>query len=456
MQSPLDYRQPKRAYQRRNLQDLWGKPRVSELHDGDGMGRWRGSAPPRQAGSPLDDTAEAEVRRRIAERGRVTFAEFSELALYNPAGGYYTGESHNDYFTSPEVHPAFGALLARLAHRVWNLLERPSRFDVVELGSGGGQLAQDFTSYASGLCPSFGSKVNYLAIDRAGSGRQTARRDFEQLIASGVPLRHVNGFVMSNELVDSFPVHRFEIRDGAVHEVYVTLAGDELVEELGEPSTPLIEERLASIDGLLFDGLRGELNLGIRPLMKQVAGALASGVVLTIDYGHEARELYSPVRKTGTLQTYRRHLFGSEPYCNIGKQDITAHVDFSALEDEGSAAGFRTLGLTTQENALEALGLGGVFRQSGWAALPPSMRARNRLAVEELVQPDGLGGFKWLFQAKGLDIRDVAELFAAPLECRGCASDPVLPLALHDRVRLGESKSVGATFELEELWPSEW
>ena len=418
------------------------------------MGRGRRPAPSREASSQVAHPADAEVRRQIRERGRITFAEFTEIALYDQVGGYYTRGPLGDYFTSPEVHPAFGALLARLAHRVWDLSGRLFRFDVVELGSGNLQLAKDFTSYAGDLCEDFYNALCYLAIDRTRADKRPSGAGFEQLVACGVPLRNVAGLVLSNELVDAFPVHRFQIRSGAVQEIYVTLDGDEIQEELGEPSTPLIEERLTKLDIQLPDGFRGEVNLGVRPFMAHLAGALSRGVVLTIDYGDQSRHLYSSARSAGTLRTFQRHRIGNAPYSGIGTRDITASVDFSALEEEGAVVGLRSQWMATQAMALMALGIRDVVEQPSWISLSPSLRAQNRLAIEELVNPDGLGGFKWLFQSKGLVVSKLEELLESPLECPGCAASSTLPLSKGDRLPLGEGRHAGATFELEELWPS--
>lgn len=417
------------------------------------MGRRRRAASTRKASTQIAFSAEAEIRRRIRERGRITFAEFAEVALYHPHGGYYTQAPRNDYFTSPQVHPAFGALLARFAHRVWARLEYPSRFDVIELGSGNGQLAQDFASYSKELCEDFQSALRYLAVDRSRLRTPEAGAGIDRLISTGVPLRNVNGLILSNELVDAFPVHRFEMNAGAVQEIFVTMHGEDIQESLGKPSTPLIEERLAKLDCQLPDGFRGEVNPGIRPMMIQIAGALGSGVVLTIDYGEYARDLYSPTRSGGTLRTFQSHLLGNRPLTGIGSQDITASVDFTALQEEGEQAGLRSLGMTTQADALSSLGIREVVRQPSWTALHPSARARNRMALEELARPHGLGAFKWFLQSKGLDVSCYGRLLEGPLECAACSTAPPLPLSVSDRVPLREGGHAGATFELDVLWP---
>ena len=139
-------------------------------------------------------------------------------------------------------------------------------------------------------------------------------------------------------------------------------------EEFGPPSTDRMAERLSALPRQLPDGFRGEVNLGLGDWMTDAAAALDSGYILTIDYGCEADELYSDARPRGTFQTYYKHVDGSSPYQRIGRQDMTAHVDFSALIAEGLNAGLRPVFLTIQAEFLASL---------GFNAMLTSMRARD-------------------------------------------------------------------------------
>ena len=166
----------------------------------------------------------------------------------------------------------------------------------------------------------------------------------DRVIADGLPFAGVTGCLLSNEFVDAFPVHRFKMVQGEVLEVFVTLdKSGNFDEMLDSPSTPLLEERLRRLDFALEEGQRGEINLRAESWLDDVARALDRGFVITIDYGHEAAELYSPLRRFGTLQTYYRHTDGGSPYQRIGRQDITAHVDFSLLQAGGQAAGLNAI-----------------------------------------------------------------------------------------------------------------
>ncbi|NQU96860.1 MAG: SAM-dependent methyltransferase, partial [Chloroflexi bacterium] len=238
------------------------------------------------------------LRERIRAAGRITFAGFMEAALYAPSGGYYNRPKRiaaaGDFFTSPSAHPAFGALICAQLREMARLLDDPDPFTVLEMGAGDGTLARDIAAYAPRLDPGFAARLRHVAIDRAGGGRDVPRSPAgpgpEAVRAAGLPIRGAVGCVLSNELLDSFPVHRFVIRDGVVRELYIALDGDRLVQEEGPPSTPAIEARLESAGRQLPDGYHGEVNLRLDAWAEDVSGALDRGFVLTVDYGHSAED----------------------------------------------------------------------------------------------------------------------------------------------------------------------
>ena len=336
-----------------------------------------------------------------------------ELALYHPGGGYYSGPhafaASDDYFTSPAAHPAFGALLGVQLHRMWEALAWPRPFVVIEMGAGNGLLARDILRCAAGLPPDFHEALRYVALDRRSAPQRVSSA--QSLVAEGVPFKGVVGCFISNELVDSFPVHRFRIDRGRAREAYVTCDdSNNLVEVLGEPSSPRLRERLAAVGGPLPDGFRGEVNLEAARWMEGVSAALKRGFLVTIDYGHEAEELYSPQRSNGTLRTYYNHTYGANPYERIGKQDITAHVDFSHLAETGQPLGLSTLALLTQAQYLAGLGFRSLLRRLRSMGLAQQERDSNVMAMLELVKQDGLGGFKVLIQEKATGVGGVGEL----------------------------------------------
>lgn len=398
---------------------------------------------------------ESKIRKRLATRGKIPFAEFMGLALFDPEGGYYTDEAlfgpAGDYFTSPATHPAFGALVAVQLQRMWEVLDHPARFTVVEMGAGNGLLAGDVVEYAAGRSSDFSGCLNYVAVDRFRPADESkAPDDTHRIIADGVPLSQVTGCFLSNELVDSFPVHRFQIHRGTVNEIYVALTEDgEFTEVTAEPSTPLLAERIEELALSLPDGFRGEVNLGIPPWLSQVSNALKRGFVVTIDYGYEAAELYSQARAGGTLQTYYRHTQGGSPYQRVGRQDITAHVDFSALGSTGNSLGLQLLGLRTQARFLRDLGFEAMHQKVRGLGLSDRERNANTMAMLELVKPEGLGGFKVHVQERGSGVTGLDQL--TPAEPAPGQLD--VPLLGPRHMPLMEGRYPHLEWDPGDLWP---
>ncbi len=364
-----------------------------------------------------------------------------ELALYHPVDGYYAGErigAEGDYYTSSIAHPAFGALICIQLHAMWEALGGPSPFHAVEVGAGTGLLARDVVEFSRHLPDGFREALRYVAVDRTPPARLDSggsRYDgVDWATCSGLPFEGLVGCVVSNELVDSFPVHRFEIEEGAVREVYVTLVDDTFAEMLDEPSTPLLAQRVSELN--FIEGFRGEVNPGIGPWAAEVARALDRGFVLTIDYGYEAAELYSSKRPRGTLKTYSRHTQGADPYRSVGRQDLTAHVDFSAVVAEGDAAGLRPLVLQSQSAFLRSLGLDGWLHRLHAEGLPQREHDANMMAMRDLVRSDGLGAFKVLVQEKGAGVGDPARLSPDA----GLAAGLPVPLLRPEHIRLLEGR----------------
>ena len=399
------------------------------------------------AGPPLAPTrAERAIRRRIARRGPVTFAEYMGLALYG-SGGYYTRADYSplaDYYTSPQVHPAFGALLAVALFRCWALLDRPAPFVVIEPGAGDGLLCRDILAAAAYLPDGFAGAVRYVAVDvRRGAGWESGLGNARRVTGDALrlPVRAGVGCVISNELLDALPVHRVRMEGGRLRELYVDVAPDvadgyegALVERAGEPSTPALAGRLSEAGVAPVEGQTAELCIRYDAWAQSVAGALSSGFVITIDYGRAAADLYDPAqRPDGSLVTYRNHVQTDAPLLDAGRQDITAQVDFTSAQRAGERAGLTTVGNVAQGWLLQRLGLQTLRRKGapasgmagGWQTLAPdasgglpeflpdgfdaggldagSDASRAWLtALTHLIRPGGLGDFRALVQAKGL------------------------------------------------------
>ena len=393
--------------------------------------------------------AEGEIRRRIAEQGRITFAEFMELALYWPEGGHYSSlhpsKPLENFYTATTAHPAFGSLLSLQLFQVWQLLERPCPFWVVEMGGADGLLARDILAYCGHLPPDFRDSLRYLCLDRS-QAPGGAQDSVQRITASSLPLKGVVGCFLSNELVDAFPVHRVTMSDGRLQEVYVTLRDGGLVEELEEPSTPALQERLDAVNVTLEEGRVVEVNLAAGIWMESVAAALDRGFVITIDYGTSARELYSRPDVGGTLRCYHRHMEVGNPYRRIGEQDITSQVDFTSLVSQGRRHGLEVLGYVTQGHFLRALGLGHMVRRLRAEGLEQRRVEANSIGMLELVKAGGMGDFKVLVQGKKVGTPSLWGIEASDEPASILEGLPV-PLRSEEHIPLLEGRYAHASYD---------
>jgi SAM-dependent MidA family methyltransferase len=305
------------------------------------------------------------IRARIRREGPISFRDFMEMALYEPALGYYTSPESEigrtgDYYTSPHLHPLFGAMLGKQIEEMWRLLGGPPAFDVIEMGAGRGHLALDMMEYLDGR--EIHPALSYTIVEKNPAFEARQRELLGEhsrgmrWVSSLSEVSPVRGCLLTNEVLDALPVHLVEMRDG-LREVFVTLAKDEFEEALLSPSTGEIGEYLDEYAGELPEGYRTEVNLDARDWLREVSGVIEEGFLLTIDYGFPARDYYSEERTRGTLLCYHRHQMRENPYRNVGEQDITAHVNFSFLKKEGERLGLRTLGFARQGTYLVSLGI---------------------------------------------------------------------------------------------------
>ena len=350
---------------------------------------------------------------RIVDEGPITFREFMAIALYEPSLGYYcsgrqTMGREGHYLTSPEVSPIFGAIVGRQLREMWELMGSPARWDIVEVGAGNGTLCRDVLRWAQQRAPELFQACWYVVVEPfpALASRQhdlIVRESLEPKVCwSGEIPDAIEGCVLSNELLDSMPVHRVQADAGKLREVFVNWDGNQFREELGEASTSEIEHYFGRLALMLGEGCRAEVNLEAVDWMSRAGAALRTGFMLTFDYGYEAGELYAPWRKEGTLLCFYKHNPSNDPYARIGRQDMTSHVDFTSLRRAGEAAALKTLGLVSQAQFLTNLGIGEALAASG-GELSLEERLARRRAVSELVDPAGLGRIKVLGQAQGIE-----------------------------------------------------
>jgi SAM-dependent MidA family methyltransferase len=342
----------------------------------------------------------SRIKDRIRREGRITFEAFMSMALYEPRLGYYASPETEigragDFYTSPHLHPAFGWMMARQLEEMWDFMGK-GPFTVVEQGPGKGWLARDILDHLKGreIYGNLGYCLCEVNPDLAKSQRGLLIEHKERLlwIESLAAVGPVKGVFLSNELLDAFPVHVVEKRNGRFMEVYAALDGDDFVEILGPASTPGIEKYFLDFppEEELPEGYRTEVNLAMKGWLKEVADALEEGFVITVDYGWPAWEYLSPERNRGTLLGYFRHRVTENFFENIGEQDMTAHVNFSALKKWGEDVGLRCLGFCPQgtylvsagiDELMEGLSQDGILKIKG-LLLPGTMGETHKIMIQ--------------------------------------------------------------------------
>ena len=367
------------------------------------------------------------IAERIAAtpQRRITFAKFMNLALYHPTLGYYTavgqkiGGAGADFYTSPDVSPAFGQLIARQIAQCWQLMGQLVNFTIVEQGAGVGKLAADILNELRTSQPDFYATLTYAIVEISPDLQARQRealpaaapvRWHEQLAQVGP----IEGVILSNELVDAFPVHIVVGQEGGgLVEVYVTTGdvhADEtfdpdaanLREIIAEPSSPALAQYFAHLGITIPPNNRAEVNLAALDWLAEVASVLRRGYVITIDYGNRADRLYSPRRTDGTLLCYYQHTLSGNPYARLGRQDITAQVDFTTLQQHGEELSLHTIGLTNQAAFLTSLGLSDILQGLPSLGLSDEQFIRQRAGLLRLIEMGGLGRFQVLLQGKGV------------------------------------------------------
>ncbi len=338
------------------------------------------------------------------------------LCLYHPEFGYYmqarerTGMA-GDYFTSADLHPVFARLIARQAAEIWETMGRPAPFAWVEMGAGRGLFARDFLAWTKENLPDFAAALAYFDIE-PGQAQRTRLAD--RMSAAGLEmsarllenvdqLQPVVGCFFSNELVDAFPVSVVTRHGGRLKEIYITANGNDLAEKVGPISNTAVAAYVARYAKSLEEGHRAEVNLSALRWITSVAGKLARGFAITIDYGDLAEFLYTEDRPRGTLLAYRGHTTSEDFFSTPGENDLTAHVNFTSLIDTGRECGLEFTGFTTQEKYLMALGEANEFADLYDVGQNELQKLQARLKLKRLISPVGMGTvFKVLIQHRGV------------------------------------------------------
>ena len=349
----------------------------------------------------------------------ITFADYMDLVLYHPQKGYYSSAqidigSQGDFFTSSSLGSDFGELLAEQFKEMSAVLNSSDSFTLVEVGAGTGSLAADILHYFKIQYPDFYQNIKYIIVEESQgliAEQKHKLQEFEIVTWKSwqdITDNSIVGCIFSNELIDAFPVHQIVVEDQTVKEIYLTWENNQIKEIIDNISSPRLLEyfQLVDIDLTRDDypgNYRTEVNLKALDWLQVVTNKIKKGYLLTIDYGYSASKYYHPQRYQGTLNCYYQHRHHHNPYVNLGEQDITTHVNFTALEKQGNLLGLETVGLTQQGLFLMALGLGDRLSElsNGNYTLPEILKRRD--ALHQLINPTGLGGFKVLIQGKEID-----------------------------------------------------
>jgi SAM-dependent MidA family methyltransferase len=384
---------------------------------------------------PVREKIEEEIR----QRGPMPFSRYMQVCLYDPTDGYYSRNAEQfgkagDFYTSSDIHAVFGRLLARQFDEIWQALARPARIEILELGPGRGLFARDVLDWSRKKFPDFFSALTYTLQesspalqaklqeklrDHIGAGkaavaqthvgaaapgcpgeRNAATVDVHRALAPGVPL-----IVFANEFFDALPVEILSTR-GKLH----IAVEDDRLREIWLP--PLAEE-LEFLDryGVQPEpGERIEVPAFARHWACQIARSIQRGALLIIDYGY-TRNLQLAGRYRGTLMAHRQHSASSDPYQAPGEQDLTAHVNFTALATACEQAGMHCEQLLTQSQFLMGIGEKNQFADAFEDCRMPRERAKVALQLKHLATPAGMGEtFQVLMASRGIDSKIIASL----------------------------------------------
>ncbi|HKN84785.1 MAG TPA: SAM-dependent methyltransferase [Pyrinomonadaceae bacterium] len=339
------------------------------------------------------------LKERIRREGPITFHDWMKTALYDPAGGYYQKSDlvrwgrEGDYRTSPERSELFAATFARYFAKLYDELQRPADWTIVEGGAGDGSFAWSVLQTLADRHPAVFEATRYLVCELSVDGRRRAQ---ERLVGFGERVQFCTelpdverGLYFSNELLDSFPVHRVVKKDEKSSELYVSVASNGDFEwSFGPLSTTRLTEFIENYSPRPGDGQIIEINLEIDDWLAQVANRLTNGFVITVDYGAEAVELYdSTLRPEGTLRAFSRHGFVDDVLAQPGEYDITATVSWTQVKTVGERLGLRVVEFASQNKFLLNAGLLEELEHRMTTTDSDAERARLSTGAREMILP---------------------------------------------------------------------
>ncbi len=363
----------------------------------------------------------AVIREEIRKSGVISFARFMELALYCPETGYYEAKKDivgqgGDFITSVSVGSLFGELLAfQLAEWLGELPIADCRLPIVEAGAHDGRLAADILGWLQAHRPGLFEKIEYVIVEPSPVRRRwqeemlTGFADKMSWVSQLCELKirqsatgsrqSVNGIIFSNELLDAFPVHRhgWDAGTKSWFEWGVALEGEYFRwVKLQHPISGAQQLCPSELENVLPDGYIVETSPAAGGWWREAAAVLSRGKLLAIDYGHPAEEMFSPARTRGTLRAYHQHHVTDDLLANPGEQDLTAHVNFPAIQKAGEDAGLRTEQFCTQPQFLTR-----ILQRAVTGKTFASVDAKQVRQFQTLTHPEHLGrAFRVLVQSR--------------------------------------------------------
>jgi SAM-dependent MidA family methyltransferase len=379
-------------------------------------------------------TLREKVEDEIRERGPMRFSRYMEMCLYDPELGYYARNAEQfgntgDFYTSSDVHAVFGRLLARQFEEIWRRMGSPSKLELRELGPGRGLFAEDVLDWSERKFPEFFEALHYALVERSPALREKLQRTLKRHIETGkaslsfesapearyenspalpslgtaddTTKSHRDGphcrILFANEFFDAFPVEivsdqgslRIAIENNRLHEIWVPPSAEEheFLYRYGVHPEP---------------GERIEVPLAPQQCMNQLAASTGKSVFVIIDYGYTRQEQLAG-RHRGTLMTFRQHSAANNPYEAPGHQDITAHVNFTALAAAAEQNGMQVQPLVTQSQLLLGIGESTQFADVFEETRLPQERAKRALQLKHLINPEGMGEtFRVMVAGKGV------------------------------------------------------
>ena len=306
------------------------------------------------------------IRERIERSGPIPFETFMDMLLYQPEFGYYMNRetrigAKGDFYTSPHLHFIFGWILAVQLDEMRRMIKGAEDFTILELGAGRGYLARDIIDFIQKKL-NWKGNFKYIIIEKNPHtvlDQKNRLKPYDGLVEWKTGIDAAGPFcgcVISNELMDAFPVRMIHVTD-QYQEIFVGTDKTGFKEIYGDPSTAELLEYIEQYRLPKVNGYRTEVNLRIKDYLKAISNILMEGFIVSIDYGYSSSQYYAVERNRGTLLCYYQHETNDNPYINIGKQDITAHVNFTSLKDWGEELGFSAMGYSPQGPFLLSLGI---------------------------------------------------------------------------------------------------